>query len=127
MRQRVGQFHYPVKIGDASGEHFEEMLPLVDTAALYSRFKASFLEGLGHRADAMRRFRLGDETVIDRPIGSVPIQINEETHPTICIFGEEGSIELLGAVTLEEFGLAPYPVNETLVPVIGFLAAAVPV
>ena len=37
--------------------------------------------------------------------------------PTLVIFGDKESEPLLGAVTLEEFGLAIDPVNKSLMPV----------
>jgi predicted aspartyl protease len=121
MRKRVGLFHYPVELADKNGENFEERRPLVDTGALYSQFPASMLERLGHQSNATRRFRLADETVIERPIGDVIVRIGGETRTSVCVFGGEASPELLGAVTMELFSLAPDPVNETLIPVIASL------
>jgi len=122
MRTRVGTFRYPVEVGDAAGEHFEQTLALVDTGALYSQLPASLLDSLGHHPNATRRFRPADGSTIERPVGPVPLRINGEVQTTLCIFGPEGSEPLLGAVTLEAFSLAPDPVNETLVPVIAMLA-----
>src|SRR3972149_9900581 len=117
MRTKVGTFQYPVQIGDAKGERFEEMRPWVDTGALYSQFPATTLERLGHRPNATRRFRLADGSIIERPIADVPMRIGDELRTTTCVFGGEGSQLLLGAVSMEQFGLAPDPVNQTLVPV----------
>jgi predicted aspartyl protease len=122
MRTRVGKFRYPVEIGDASGERFVELRPLVDTGALYSQFADSLLRSLGHEPDAVRQFRLADGSVVERPIGEVPLRIRGEIRTSVCIFAPEGSEELLGAFTMEAFSLAPDPVNETLVPVIAMLA-----
>jgi predicted aspartyl protease len=122
MRKRVSVFHYPVEIGDAKGERFDLRNPLVDTGALYSQFPASFLEQLGHRADATRSFRLGHRTLIERRIGDVPVRIKDEVRTVVCVFGDPDSLELLGATTMEAFSLAPDPVNETLIPVIALLA-----
>jgi phosphoribosyl-AMP cyclohydrolase/predicted aspartyl protease len=119
----VGTFRYPVGVGDAAGQEFIETMPLVDTGALYSQLPADLLEGLGHSPNARRWFRLADGTTIERPVGPVPLRINNEVQTVLCIFGEEGSELLLGAVTLETFSLAPDPVNETLVPVVAMLAA----
>jgi len=121
MRTKVGTFRYPVEIGDSKGERFEELRPWVDTGALYSQFPAQVLERLGHRPNAKRGFRLADGRVIERPIGDVIMRVGGEVRTTTCIFGEEGSELLLGAVTLEQFSLAPDPVNETLVPVVALL------
>jgi len=35
------------------------------------------------------------------------------------VFGDEGSTSMLGAYTLEGFGLAPDPLNRRLIPVRG--------
>ena len=123
MRTKLGTFRYPVEIGDVTGSRFVERRPLVDTGSLYSQYPASFLAGLGHRPNATRRFRLANGDVVELPIGPVPMRIGSETQTTICVFGQEGSEELLGAVTMEVFSLAPDPVNETLVPVIAMLAS----
>ena len=38
---------------------------------------------------------------------------------SLVVFGDDGSIPLLGAYTLEGFGLAPDPVNRMLIRVRG--------
>ncbi len=43
---------------------------------------------------------------------------------TVFLAGPPGCLALLGAVTLEEFGLAPDPIRKVLVPVGGLLAGA---
>src|SRR5213596_1119797 len=97
MRTKVGNFRYAIGIGDATGSRFEELVPWVDTGALYSQFPASLLERLGHRPNATRRLRLADGSVIERPIGGVPMRIGSEVRDVICVFGVEGSEMLLGA------------------------------
>jgi predicted aspartyl protease len=121
MRTKVGTFRYPVEIPSAKGEQSEQLRPWVDTGALYSQFPAPILEGLGYRPNATRSFRLTDGTVVERPIGDIIMQVGGEVRTTTCVFAEEGSELLLGAVTLEQFSLAPDPVNETLVPVVAML------
>jgi phosphoribosyl-AMP cyclohydrolase len=121
MRTKLGTFRYPVEVGDLSRQSFEEFRPWVDTGALYSQFPSSILLSLGHQPDATRAFRLADGTVIERPVGQIPIRIGQETWPVICVYGPEGSEMLLGATTLNTFCLAPDPVNETLKPTIAVL------
>jgi len=121
MRKRVGVFRYEVGLSTASGDRFEQVLPWVDTGALYSQFPASMLERLGHRPNATRRFRLADGSTMDRPVGSVPMRIGDEVQQVLCIYGEEEGEMLLGATALEVFSLAPDPVNETLTPIVAML------
>jgi predicted aspartyl protease len=117
----MGRFRFPIEIGDTSGERFEELRPWVDTGALYTQVPTSILESLGHTPSGRRRLRLADGSIIERPIGEVPVRIGGEVLHTLCVFGEDDSEPLLGAVTLEQFSLAPDPVNETLVPVVALL------
>ncbi|MDP2935372.1 MAG: Retroviral aspartyl protease, partial [Dehalococcoidia bacterium] len=55
------------------------------------------------------------------PIAQVRVRLDGRERFTICVFGEEGTEPLLGAVTLEEFGLAVDPLNKRLIPVRGYL------
>ena len=126
MRKKVGTFRYQIEVGDAAGERFEAQSPWVDTGALYSQFPASLLERLGHRPNASRRFRLADGSIMERPIGPVPVRIGAEIQPVICVFADEGGEMLLGATTLEAFSLAPDPVNETLTPIEAMMLALLP-
>ena len=56
------------------------------------------------------------------PAGQVAIQLNGEELITLFLSGPAGCLALLGAVTLEQFALAPDPIRKTLVPVGGLLA-----
>ena len=47
-----------------------------------------------------------------------PLIIDGETLTTMCIFGDEGSDPLLGALTLEQFSLGVDPVNRRLIAVV---------
>lgn len=67
---------------------------------------------------------MADGRVIERETGPVLITVDGETVPTLCIFGDANSTPLLGAVTLEECGLAPDPVAQRLIPVVGYALAA---
>ncbi len=44
---------------------------------------------------------------------------NGQVLPTLVVFGDAGSQPLLGAYTLEGFGLAPAPLGRRLIPVRG--------
>ena len=122
MRTRLGTFAYPVEVGDASGARFIERKPLVDMGALYSQYPASFLEGLGHRPNATRRFRPANGDILELPIGSVPVRMSGETRITVCIFGAEDGPELLGRVTISQFGFEVDPIQQKLIPIIPMLA-----
>ncbi len=59
---------------------------------------------------------------MERESGFVLVTVEGVTVPTLCIFGDDGTTPLLGAVTLEECGLAPDPVRRRLLPSTGWLA-----
>lgn len=63
-----------------------------------------------------RRFRVADGRMVELDMAVVMMRLEEQTLPTICIFGEPWMDALLGAVTLEIFGLGVDPVNQRLVP-----------
>ncbi len=85
MRTKLGTFRYQIEIADAKGDRFEAVNPWVDTGAFYSQFPASLLERLGHRPNAVRQFRLADGSIMERPIGSVPIRIGDDATPPPAI------------------------------------------
>jgi len=89
----------------------------VDTGATYTRVPRPTLEELGHKPSFKRRLRLADGKVIERDGCEVIVEINGNRLTTIAIFGDPGSEALLGAVTLEQFSLAPDPVSKRLIPV----------
>ena len=80
------------------------------------------LDRLGHKPARKRRLQTADNRIIERDAAFVPVRIGDETNPSLCIFGDVGSIPLLGATTMQEFSLAPDPVKEKLVPTVGVLA-----
>jgi clan AA aspartic protease len=105
-------------LGRPDRSSFEEIDALVDTGAAYTWVPSSTLQRLGAVPHVRRRFRLATGADIERPVAEVPIRINGETLTTLCIFGDEGTEALLGALTLEQFGVGVDPINRKLVPVV---------
>ena len=58
------------------------------------------------------------------PVAAVGGRLRGRTRHTLAVFGDASSEPLLGAYTLEAFGLAADPANRRLVPVPGLLKAA---
>jgi len=46
------------------------------------------------------------------------------TLHTVCLFGDAGDLDVLGAYTLEGFGLAVDPVQRKLIPALQYGATA---
>lgn len=91
---------------------------LVDTGAAYTWIPGSILRRLGAVPQVNRKFKMADGSVIERPVAELPVRLDGETLTTMCIFGDEGSDLLLGALTLEQFSLGVDPVNRRLIAVV---------
>jgi clan AA aspartic protease len=118
----MGAFYVTIEVGDAQGSRFESVRVLADTGAAWTWIPKEILDRLGHKPTRKRRLQTADNRVIERDATFVPVRIGDETNPTLCIFGDSGSIPLLGATTMQEFSLAPDPVKEELEPTVGVLA-----
>lgn len=117
----MGTFHVTAQIGSLSDGRFQPVNLLVDTEASYTQVPASILQGLGVQPRTRRRFNLADVRQIVLDMGQARIRLNGDEGITVVVFGPEGAGTVLGAVTLEELGLAVDPLNQRLVPVEGLL------
>ena len=117
----MGTFKVLIEVGDPSAQRFESFDALVDTGATYTTLPASALRRLGVRPHRRSRFELADGTEKEWELGRTWIRLENKMEMTLVVFGEENAEPLLGAVTLEEFLLAPDPVRQQLVPVSGLM------
>ena len=113
----MGTFAASVEIGDLQGRRFQPLETLVDTGATYTRVPRTILEHLGVTPQERWPFRIADERRVEYEVGQAQVRIEGRTRYTVVVFGEPGSSGLLGAVTLEEFGLGVDPINRRLVPI----------
>lgn len=95
---------------------------LVDTGATWTMLPSEVVTRLGLASTRQRAVTLASGERVTYPAGQVAIQLDGEEVITVFLAGPPGCLALLGAVALEEFGLAPDPVRKTLVPVGGLLA-----
>jgi predicted aspartyl protease len=102
----------------------------VDTGALYSFVPADHLERIGVQPVATRKLIFADGREEGRPLGFCDFQIEglEGRIPCPVIFAPKDSFFLIGATTLENFGVEVDPVNRILKPIPavigGFLASS---
>lgn len=122
----MSTFRYPIAIGSPDGSRFEEIEALVDTGSTYTWVARPVLERLGVLPSFSMEFETADGRVIRREAGETQIRVNGTTRTRIVVFGDEGIVPLMGAETLEGFGLAPDPVNHRLIPVRGLLMTLFP-
>ncbi len=116
----MGTFRVTIEVGDLQGQHFEEVEALVDTGASYTLLPATLLRHLGIQVIGQWRFRTAEERVVEYDIGEAIIRLDGARRTRVVVFGP-GEHALLGADTLEGFGLAVDPMGKQLVPVEGLL------
>lgn len=89
---------------------------LVDTGASLTQIPAPVLEDLGVEPDETQRFILADGSTREFPVGEARIELQGRFKTVSIVFGLPGSNALLGALALEEFGLAADARNKRLIP-----------
>jgi clan AA aspartic protease len=117
----MGTFRYLITLYSPDGTQSRQVEALVDTGATYTWVPRPLLDDLTHQPTFRQPLRLANGTIIERDAGEAVVEIDGARRTTVVIFGDPGSEALLGAVTLEEFSLAPDPVARRLVPVVALL------
>lgn len=115
----MGTFRATFELGDPSAARWEAVDAIVDTGASYTWAPREILRRLGIGPQFRREFATADGRIIERDMAVAMARWNGQVLPTLVVFGDEGSQPLLGAYTLEGFGLAPDPVNRRLISVRG--------
>ena len=113
----MGTFRVTLEIGDPGGQRFEQVEALVDSGDTYTFIPRSLLEALGVHPHRTMSFEIADGTRIERDFGRTWLKLDGGQEVSPVIFGDDEVTPLLGAVTLEIFGLGTDPVNTRLVPV----------
>lgn len=126
----MGMFRKKVKVSNSKfPEKFFEEEFWVDTGALYSFVPEDYLENIAVEPASKRTLILADGRQDTRLLGFCDFQIEglEGSIPCPVIFAPKGSLFLLGATALENFGVDADPVRKTLNPILaiigGFLAS----
>jgi predicted aspartyl protease len=127
----MGMFKQAVRVSNSKepGRFFREEF-WVDTGALYSFIPEDYLERIGVEPSGKRNLVLADGRQDTRQLGFCDFQIEgiEGTVPCPVIFAPKGSLLLLGATALENFGVGADPIEKKLKPILavigGFLASA---
>ena len=122
----AGAFRASVGLATEPDGPSEAITALVDTGATYTLVPAPILRRLGVEPIGRQTFHVADGSRVEREIGWLLVRIDGEERPTVVVFGDDGAEPLLGAVTMEEFGLGVDPVRRRLVPVGGYLVGLRP-
>ncbi len=113
----MGIFYVEVQIGDPQGERFETVRVLVDSGATHTTLPESLLNRLGVVPETSRPFTIADGSELERPLGYTRMRLAGESIVTPVAFCKDSEPALLGAVSLEIFGLGIDPVNSRLISV----------
>jgi clan AA aspartic protease len=120
----MGTFRVQIEVGDPEGKRFESVEALVDTGATNTTLPASVLERLGVTPYTTTVFQLADGRELELSVGRTWVKVNGHQEFTQVVFSGEGTEPILGAVTLEEMGLAVDPVGRRLQPVRKYLMSS---
>jgi predicted aspartyl protease len=118
----VGAIYVTIDVGDMRGERFEPVEVMVDTGSTFTTVPADLLRRLGVNPQRTMQVRLADGSVINDQVCDTVIRLEGQTFFTPISFGREGEPSLLGVVALETALLAVDPVEQRLVPTIGWKA-----
>jgi clan AA aspartic protease len=113
----MGIFEVPIRVGGPSGQRHVHVDALVDTGATYAIFPESILNGLGITPQETRTFELADNRTVDYRMGQASILLEGRNYVVPVAFAPEGVSPIIGATTLEIFGLGVDPIAQKLVPV----------
>ena len=118
----MGTFSIEATVANLADPVLRATLPLlVDTGATYTTLPGEIVDAIGAAALGTRRVRLVDGRIEEWPVAVIHIAVEGHQGPTFCLLGPRGGPALLGAVTLDEFGLAVDPAGRRLVPATGYL------
>ena len=117
----MGTFDVTMQVANVSGDRFESVDAMVDTGATYTVLPGSLLRELGIAPHRTSTFELADGRKLEMQVGRALVRLGDGEEVTLVIFGEDDVAPLLGAVTLEDFLLAPDPIRGRLMPIPGLL------
>jgi clan AA aspartic protease len=88
---------------------------LVDSGAVYSVVPEGILKKLGIKPTSSREFILANGEVVKRPVGNAYFEYGGTIGAAPVVFGDK-DVFLLGATTLEAFGMILDPIRRELRP-----------
>ena len=101
-RAGTGTSRITVEIADLRGQRFEAVEMLVDTGATFTKAPGDLLERLGVPVESTYTAELADGSRVERTRGRTVIRLEGKEFPTPVTFGEEGEVNLLGVMALED-------------------------
>ena len=113
----MGLTYIRVRVANPSApDTGEEVDCLVDSGAVYSLISSAILERLGLKSHSARTFVLANGERVERRLGTAVFEYQGRRGDSLVVFGEPGDHALIGATTLEGFGLILDPFRRELKP-----------
>lgn len=118
----MGLFQVEIQVVPANGGTPQAQSVLVDTGASYLALPRSLLTSLGYRPVDRQRvvFATGEAAVWD--VAEVRVRLQGRERTVLTFLTPDQSLQLLGAQTLETFGLGVDSLGKRLIPVDAYLA-----
>jgi clan AA aspartic protease len=118
----MGLFTVPVTLTNPDDPRTSMRVELlVDTGSTYMLLPPDVVAALGLPIREERPAELASGERVVHGVGEVRVGLGNREFFSVFVAGPTGCPALLGAVTLEAFGLAVDPVNERLFPVVAHL------
>ena len=112
----MGAFKARLGVSDGNGGETQWVEALVDTGATYTVLPDVMLrDHVGVWPKEQQRFTFADGREMLLPVGDAMLHIDGREIPNRVVFGEKGQY-LLGATTLQVFGLIADTTNHELTP-----------
>ena len=118
----MGLFQVEIEVLPADGGSPQVQSVPVDTGASYLALPRSLLTSLGYRAIDRQRvvFATGEAAVWD--VAEVKVRLQGRERTVLAFLAPDQSPRLLGAQTLETFGLGVNPLGKRLISADTYLA-----
>ena len=111
----MGVFNVLIEVSNLDGHEFVAVEATVDTGSSYTVLGEDLLTGLGIYPFEKRQFQLGDDRMVEYDMGEARLRLGGAAMVTPVVFGSAGVSPLLGAVSLQIFGLIADSVKERLI------------
>ncbi len=116
----MGTFKVPIEVGAPDGSRWERIEALADTGALFTAIPRTLWDELGLETEFKDTFELADGRQVDLDVAPAAVRLDGLRRATYVIApGDAVRTPLLGAYTLEAFGLAVDPRHKRLIQVPG--------
>ncbi len=118
----MGVFRVEIQVLRPTGDPGKTLSVLVDTGASYLCLPKSLLSSLGYRAVDQQRVVLASGETVTWDVAEVRVRLQGRERTALAFMAPDQAPQLLGAQTLETFGLGVDPLGKRLIQVDAYLA-----